>query len=727
MSADTPLSRLSQRVGIEPSYWDVYGACHDTSDDTRRLFLAAMGYPADDDAAATASLERIDARPWQRMVEPVTILRSASGETHRVLDPVLLVVLTPDQTELRWFVDLEDGRTLEGQAAVADLATIEQREQNIRVSLSLPHDLPHGYHRVRVSHGAATGQGALIVAPATAYQPAGLNDPSARVWGVACQLYGLRSASNWGMGDFTDLATLCAKTAEQGGDVVGLPPLHTLFPARPELVSPYSPSSRLLLNPLYIDVAAVAEFADCDEAQAMVQAKGFAQRLNAARATDAVAFAEVSKLKFEILEVLFAHFEKTHPPEGSSARRQDFAQFCAQGGEGLHRLALFEALQDHFAPLSVAQWPAPYKGPASTETQAFAAKHHTRVQFQLYLQWQAERQLAAAGTENTMSIGLYRDLAVGVSPDGADAWIDPDAFVDGIRFGAPPDPLGPTGQNWGMPPFNPDYLYEAAYGPYVDMLRANMRHAGALRIDHVMWLQQTFWIPPGGDGRDGAYVRYPLDDLLAILTLESQRNRCVVIGEALGTVPEGFRERLTANGIFSYCLLQFERHPDGLYKRPDAYPVLALATPASHDLPTLAGFWRETDIGVRGDIGLIAQGDIDERRAAHAHDRALLIASLVDQGLLDADFPNTPDLDDAQMTTLIAAIHCFLARSPAALMVMNVEDILASTTQINMPGTVDEYPNWRLKLPCAVDRIYDADGWAEAARRITAERSGTKP
>lgn len=710
MSADTPLHRLAERAGIEAFYWDVYGGYHETSDETRRQFLAAMGYAADDDTAAANSLARIEQRPWQRMVEPVTILR---GD-----DAAILVVLDPGSTELTWLIDLEDGTTLEGQALVGDLGVVERRDQATRVTLPLPHDLPHGYHHVRMSHGAATGEGALIVAPATAYRPAWLDDASARVWGVACQLYSLRSADNWGIGDFSDLANLCAQTAEQGGGVVGIPPLHTLFPARPELVSPYSPSSRLLLNPLYIDVTMVAEFTEC------VQAQDYAPQLDALRATDAVAFAEVSKLKFETLEVLFAHFEAAHPAQGSSARRQDFDQFVTTGGEALHRLALFEALQEHFAPLGVTQWPAPYRDPGSAETQAFATEHQARVQFQRYLQWQAERQLAAAGAAGDMTLGLYRDLAVGVSPDGADAWIDPDAFVDGVRFGAPPDPLGPAGQNWGMPPFNPDYLYEAAYGPYIDMLRANMRHAGALRIDHVMWLQHMFWIPPGGDGRDGAYVRYRFEDLLAILALESQRNACLVIGEALGTVPDGFRERLTANGILSYCLLQFERHPDGLYKRPDTYPVLALATPASHDLPTLAGFWRETDITVQGDIGLLAPDAIAERRAGRAHDRTLLIASLADQGLLAADFPNSPDLDDAQMATLIAAIHSFLARSPAALMVLNVEDILGSTTQINMPGTVDEYPNWRLKLPCALESLYDVDGWAEAARRISAERRG---
>lgn len=685
MSEDTPLARLSQRVGIEPSYWDVTGNCHHTSDDTRRAFLAAMGHPADTDEQAQTSLAAIEARPWQRMVEPVTVLRTSQ--------PAAVQLVVPENqadAELRWSLTLEHGQSLKGRVRLGDLAVGEQRFDQQRVTLPLPGDLSLGYHRVRLKLGTLRAEGALIMTPPASYRPAWLDENSGRTWGIACQLYGLREPSNWGLGDLSDLARLCAKTAEMGGGAIGLPPLHALFPTQPQRLSPYSPSSRLFLNPNYIDVTAVPGIKACDDA-----------RTQALRATDVVDFAAVAALKRDVLHDLFEGFKDP-----------DFDAFVLEGGEPLLRFAEFEALQEYLAPLALHDWPPAFRDPASQDTKTFAREHQDRVRFHMYLQWLADRQLAEAAaicTQSGMTIGLYRDLAVGVAPDGADAWLDPEAFVDGVRFGAPPDPLGPAGQDWGMPPFNPDALYERAYGPYVDMLRANMRHAGAVRIDHAMWLQQMFWIPPGGDGRNGAYVRYPLNDLLAILALESQRNHCLVIGETLGTVPEGFCDRLAHENILSYCLLQFERHPDGLYKRPDAYPALALATPASHDLPTLAGFWRETDIGVQQSIGLIESGEsAAEHSATRSHHRAQLIAALVDQGLLAPDFPNTADISDADMATVIAAIHRFLARSPAALMMVNLEDALASTAQVNVPGTVDEYPNWRLKLPVEIEQIFAA-------------------
>jgi len=733
VAADSPLARLSERVGIEPFYWDVYGTHHETTDDTRRKFLAALGYRTDDDDAAEAALTAIEERPWRRMVEPVTILRLPEDDGQGIVAPNLLVVVAAGQTDeaLSWVVQLEDGRSIEGSAHINDLPPAEHRDidgkARQRLILALPGDLPHGYHRVRLRHGASTGEGALIVAPATAYRPAWLAGKHERVWGIACQLYALRSPANWGIGDFTDLADLCACIADHGGDAVGLPPLHALFAGHPELVSPYSPSSRLLLNPLYIDVTRVPEYTECADAGGAVRSPGFAARLDAARAADAVAFTDVAALKGDILNMLFDHFERTHPPESASANRMAYDAFATEGGERLNRLALFEAMHEHFAPLGVAEWPPAYRDPASAQTAQFARIHAHRVRFHIYQQWQADRQLEAAAATcaaTGMAVGLYRDLAVGVAPAGADVWVDPDAFVSNVRFGAPPDPLGPAGQDWGMPPYNPERLYECAYEPYIAMLRANMRHAGALRIDHVMWLQHLFWIPPDGDGRDGAYVHFPFDHLLAILALESRRNRCLVIGEDLGTVPEGFRDRLAAEGVLSYRLLQFERHLDGMYKRPDAYPAQALATPGSHDLPTLAGFWRETDIRVLRDIGLIATEDAAAgRRRARAHDRALLIAALFDQGLLPADFPNAADIGEADLARLIAAVHGFLARSPAALMMMNLEDIVASTEQVNVPGTVDEYPNWRLKLPFVLEPNSGVGGLSEIAERVAAERA----
>ena len=729
MVGQNTLHRLAERAGIEPAYWDVYGGYHETSDETRRTLLAAMGLPTATDDETNDSLARIEDDPWRRLLEPVTVLRV--GE--HCPEPAVNVTLPARDAgiHLNWSLACEDGRTLDGTVIGSDLLTIDSRtidgEDHRRLRLALPPHLPSGYHRLRVETEKGKASGAVIAAPPSAYRPDWMVEDQRRVWGIACQLYALRSENNWGIGDFSDLAFLCGETAKLDGAAVGLSPLHALFPSRPERVSPYSPSSRLFLNPLYIDVTAVPEFSACDTVRARISASAFAARLHAARAGEWVAYGDVTALKMEALALLYDEFVTVHPAGCGSERRLAFDAFVASGGERLWRFATFEALHEHFDGTAPDEWPQAYRAPDTMECEDFARRHAGRLGFFIYLQWEAERQLAATAArcaESGMDIGLYRDLAVGVAPDGADAWIEPDAFVDGVNFGAPPDPLAPAGQDWGMPPFDPIRLREMAYAPYIDMLRANMRHAGAVRVDHAMWIQKMFWIPKGKDGRDGAYVRYPMDDLFAILALESQRNRCLVVGEDLGTVPEGFSARMEAEGILSYRLLQFQRHSDGLFRRPDTYPALSLATSASHDMPTLAGFWTEKDLQTLADIGLISgDGDLGVRRAERARDRELLVAALIDQGLVAEGFSATSNHEDIK--TLIAAVHRFLARSPAALMMMNLEDIIAATAQINVPGTIDEHPNWRHRLPPAIEDVVNDPYFSELARAVGQERAKT--
>ncbi|MBL6947001.1 MAG: 4-alpha-glucanotransferase, partial [Rhodospirillales bacterium] len=292
-----------------------------------------------------------------------------------------------------------------------------------------------------------------------------------------------------------------------------------------------------------------------------------------------------------------------------------------------------------------------------------------------------------------------------------------------VRFGAPPDLFNSAGQNWGMAPINPLHLRDNAYAPFIEMLRANMRYAGALRIDHVMALEQLYWIPDGEENSAGAYVRYPFDDLLAIVALESHRNRCFVIGEDLGTVPSNFRERMAAENILSYRVSQFERHPDGLYFRPSVYPDLALATATTHDLPTIRGHWQETDIHIRHELAANASPeDLKAQLAERAHDRDLLRAALVDQGLVDKKFPLTADLQDGDLEILIAAVERFVARTPSRLLLANLTDLLAEDDLLNLPGTIDEYPNWRRKLRLATNDLSADPTVRAAADAILAER-----
>ncbi|MBF0252148.1 MAG: 4-alpha-glucanotransferase, partial [Alphaproteobacteria bacterium] len=714
---------------IELEYYDVYGGLHVASTETKRALLAAMGFSTDTDAQIRQSLGRISDAPWRRMLEPITIVRHSPR--HQVLPEVSLYLPHKDSGgTIGWTLTCEDGAMFNGSAVGWELSCLETRELDgetySRLLLKLPVELPLGYHELKIETGAHAARCSLVVAPHAAYAPRWMKEHR-RVWGVACQLYSLCTDNDWGIGDFRDLSVLCEEAGKAGAGAVGLSPLHALFPMRPNEVSPYSPSSRLFFNPIYIDITAVPEYQASARVRKRLQSKTFQSGLTRARASERVAYGAITALKAEALGVLFDEFQLLHPEGSGSERRRAFEDFVCEGGERLHRFAVFEALQEHFGGLAGDLWGDAYRDPNAPAVLKFAEENARRIEFFIYQQWEADRQLAAAAAackDAGMDIGLYCDLAVGVAAGGADAWIDPDAFVLGARFGAPPDPLAPAGQDWGMPPFNPVTLRENAYGPYIDMLRDCMRHAGAVRIDHAMWMQHMFWIPLGGKCADGAYVQYPMDDLFAILALESVRNRCMVVGEDLGTVPEGFSERMEAENILSYRLMHFQRYANGLYFRPDRFPRLSLAMPGSHDMPTIAGFWTERDLHVQKDIGLLSGNEaFDKMCTDRQRDREMMVAALQDQGLVDDAFPHGADLADEELKILIVAVHRFLARSPAALMMINLDDAAVSSDQVNVPGTVDEHPNWRHRLHIAIETLAQDPLFADLAEAVKTERA----
>ena len=706
------LERLAGRAGIAESYWDIFGGFHETSPQTNRALLAAMGFDVGSEAALAASLKDLEERDWRRRLAPVSVLRQG---TARPAVRLALAEAVGDET-LRWQVRLEEGAMVEGEFRPGDLEQVDERHvDGKRVAgrrLSLPADIAEGYHRLAVEGGGERAESDLIVAPPGAYRPDWL-EGGERLWGLACHLYAVTSKGDWGIGDFTGLKALRAGAAGLGASVVGVNPLHALFPGRPGQASPYSPSSRLFLNPLYLDVSAVAEFADCAEARRIVASDPFQESLGQARAASHVDYAAVAGLKTKVLKRLFAAFESTH---STASRQRDFAAFCRAGGEALRRFALFQALAEHFASPTWQGWPAAFHSPSTPEVADFATDHARELDYHLYLQWLADGQLAAAG-EGGMVVGLYRDLAAAADPGGAEAWAEPDLVVSGAGFGSPPDAFNPEGQDWGTAPINPIVLGEKGYRPFIDILRANMAHAGALRIDHAMGLQRQFWIPRQGGG-GGAYVHYPFADLLGVLALESVRNECLVVGEDLGTVPAGFRQRLAGEGVLSSRVFYFERHSDGLFKRPGDYPGLALATATTHDLPTIAGHWRGRDVEARGELGLYPSAKARrEEEETREGDRRLLLAALRDQGLLDEG-------GEADLAALLIAVTRFLARTPAQLAMVNLDDLAGEADQLNLPGSVSEYPNWRRKLALTVEAFAADPLVRQAAAAVARERAG---
>jgi (1->4)-alpha-D-glucan 1-alpha-D-glucosylmutase len=726
------LLRLAELAGILPEYHDIWGQRHETTDAARRALLAAMGLRCASGAETEATLRAWEKRMWLQRLPPVQV--ATVGMPLRI---TLRLPARATGQALQWHLLLENGGHRDGHFVPDKLVQMESSRvagQTWRAcALDLPAVDATGYHRLEVwGEGEETGDRAamaLIVCPGRCYQPEAIQGDN-RVWGLSLQLYGVRSGRNWGMGDFTDLRHLVEWAANAGAGLVGVNPLHALFPHNPAHASPYSPSSRRFLNVLYVDVEAVPEFAECAEARQRVATPEFQARLRALRAESLVDYAGVAAAKFDILERLYRHF-RAHHLATESERGRAFRAWRAGGGEDLERFARYHALQEHLHAQDPELWgwpvwPQPYRDPESAEVAVFAAAHEERVTYFLYQQWLADAQLDHVGwrsMELGLGVGLYQDLAVGEDLGGAETWSRQALYAADARIGSPPDDFNLFGQDWGMPPWVPQRLREAAYAPFIAMLRANMRCAGALRLDHVMGLMRLYWVPPGMRADQGAYVAYPFGDLLGILALESQRNRCLVVGEDLGTVPEAVREAMHALGMLSYRLFYFERGEDGAFKPPGHYPQAALVAASTHDLPTLAGFWRGLDLDLRAQLGLFPDEAQRSRQVvARAEDRARLLVALERDNLLPEGVGVHPVSVPEMSPALARALHRYLARTPAKIALVQAEDMLGELDQVNLPGTTEAHPNWRHKLSL------NLEAWAGDARidslaaAMTAER-----
>ncbi|WP_142848067.1 4-alpha-glucanotransferase [Telmatospirillum sp. J64-1] len=681
----TALDRLAGRMGIEAEYVNAMGKTVTTPAETKRKLLAVMGLKAEDEQAARQSLEELEAREAARPLPPVMVLR----ETAR---PFSIPLSLPGKDgRLRWTVRLEEGGEESGEDDLSDRLDIEAA-------------LPCGYHLLVVEWPGDQAEMPLIVAPERCWLPDGFAEGKQRLWGISAQLYLLRAATAWGIGDFTELKTLVELAANRGAAVIGLNPLHAMFLDNPDHASPYSPASRLFLNVLYIDHTAIPDFMECEEAQRLMASDDFQALLAAVKDAPLVDYDAVTELKLRILEPLFEHFIRHAPPERQAA----FDSFRREQGRPLEQLCVFQALREHMSAQAPDKagwqnWPEDFRDHASPAIADFAARHRQRIDFLAWCQWIADTQLAQAAAharEKGMVIGLYRDLAVGADTSGAETWSNPHVALAGAHVGAPPDIFNPAGQDWGLPPFNPHALREEGYAGFIALVRANMRHAGGLRIDHAMALQHTYWVPAGETPKAGAYVTYPMEDMLGILALESQRHRCIVVGEDLGTVPEGFRERMAKAHILSYRVLFFEQDGEnGAFVPPRDYPVLSLATIGSHDLPTLRSWWDGSDIDQKAALGLYPEADEAERQhERRRRDRQCLLDALRKEGLAQGD--------EREMTDKLAmSIHAFLARSRSGIAMIQLDDLTDEADPVNIPGATHQYPVWRRKMSRSLEEI----------------------
>jgi 4-alpha-glucanotransferase len=554
-----------------------------------------------------------------------------------------------------------------------------------------PANLPEGAYRLYLTDASSvTEEAPLIVAP-----PKAFGGDFDRSWLVAVQLYGVRSARNWGIGDFTDLEALLRLAGQMGADGVGLNPLHVLFDDRPADCSPYSPNSRLFLNALYIDVEKIPEF------QPGILA-GTGDIVAGLRAGNVVDYIGVAELKWRALRAVFETF-RTH---ASASRKQDFEKFRAERAPLLSRFACFEVLRHKFNK-PWWEWPVQWRQPHEAKCAALRqGPDAAEIEFVEFVQWTADRQLQACAelaVELGMKVGLYLDVAVGVQSDGFDAWNEQVAISRHLAVGAPPDPLNTAGQNWGLAGFNAAGLELKFFEPYREMLRASMRHAGAIRLDHVLGLKRLYLVPHGFAANNGVYVQMPFEALLAATAQESVAHRCVVIGEDLGTVPEGFREKMADWGIWSYQVMMFERDDHGAFRDVNHYAPNALVAFNTHDLSSYAGWRSFSDLKLKRSLG-IDPGESDEARW---HALAMLSEALRHQAIDGHDF---------------YAVTTFLVRTRSRLLAISLEDLLGVIDQPNIPGTVNEHPNWRQRLPVALDKIASVID-AAALKAATAERT----
>jgi len=721
MKEQSVLKQVAEMANLADSYVSAWGDEAQVSDETLTRLLASLGYDTSSDDALLKSAEK---KHKKDVLDPVLVLRD--GEPVEV---ALNLGVSARESEFSWRLETEQGEVLEGY--LQSQVVRDGRAEGGPLVFALPNDLAWGYHKLVVSRKRRKKpyEMTLIITPKACFKQNPI-EQGKKLWGPSVQLYTLRTQHNWGIGDFGDLKQLVADIASRGGDFVGLNPIHSLFPANPEGASPYSPSSRRWLNILYIDVSSVPEFALSAEAQQTVGSAEFQQRLQKARDAHWVNYTEVSELKMSILPLLFTEFKHRHLDKNSD-RAQAFLAFVEEGGDSLMHQAAFDALHAELHAEDSNMWgwpvfPEKYRTFESPATQKYIKENIEKVHLYMYLQWLADCQINDAQSlaeEKGMAVGLYRDLAVGVADSGSETWADEGNLVMDASIGAPPDILGPLGQNWGLPPLNPEVLQATGYDAYIKLLRANMKHCGALRIDHVLGLLRLWWIPKGEDATQGAYIYYPVQDMLAILALESHRYQCSVIGEDLGTVPDEIVDILADAGVHSYKVFFFETsEEDGGFISPKHYASQSMAALCTHDMPTLRGFWHCDDLKMGQEIGLYPN---QEQLNGLFDDRLECKQGILDSVAWHGFLPDGVGRDASQVpmdSYLAEALQLHVAAGSSTLLSVQLEDWLEMDQPVNIPGTVDEYPNWRRKLSMNLDEIFAHDGVNRIASRLTEVR-----
>ena len=722
------IAELSEIAGLVPEYFDIFGMRHVLSDESRAAILSSMGMHVGTAGEVSREIEKKKMRQWHDLLDPVTII-SVHAQPYRLALHLPMPEGREQTTEIKLTVEDEQGSMENidfraGTLQIAEEQTIGGR-RFVRIMLPLP-PKEMGYYRVSAAcrHQdpvldkvvrSLEGSARLIITPDSCYMPEQLQ--TGKTWGLAVNLYALRSERNWGVGDLGDLRRLVAWLSGLNAGLVGINPLHAIRNTSPFGISPYSPVSRLYRNHIYIDMEAVAE------TSGIRQSAPIPETIEVLRKGGRIDYEGVAEVKQDVLEQGFELFYRDQYLK-QSPRGRAFREYLAAEGAPLEKHALFLALSEYLLNEHKAaawpEWPEEYRSPESAAVETFRRNNHKRILFFAYLQWLIETQMAevsAAASAADMPVGLYGDLAIGAVDSGSDGWMYQDVLAEQATVGAPPDDFNANGQDWGFPPMIPDKLRESGYDLFIRTIRKNMQHMGALRIDHAPGLFRLFWIPKGMGAADGAYVRCNQEDLLRIIALESVRNRTLVIGEDLGTITDEMRRTLQHFGILSYRLFYFERnYPDPAFLPPERYPAMALSAITTHDLPTVYGYWSGRDLDVKKQIGIISdEAQYARQKSDRERDRKLILQALQARDILPGPLSVDPSRIPAMTPELCRAIYRYLSVSPSKLVLVSLDDIVAAMDQQNLPGTVSEYPNWMQKIPLLLEEMMADPRWQDLA------------
>lgn len=700
------LRTLARRLGLQTTYRDGRQIQRTVPVSTLHAVLESMGFAAATVEEAQRVLAELHRQEWQNVVDRV-IVRSPADRDPRLILSLPFGAESLHNVAIEGTIQNEIGEKhtfhYHGRACHVHESREIGGQRVCRVALPFPSCSSCGYFQLHVhisGKGMSIDRTALVIVPPSHCH---IPEPSRRSWGIALQLATLQSSTNWGCGDFQDLRRVMSWAGEHGADTVGVNPLLSAVPG---VISPYSPSSRLFLNPLYIDITAVPEFQSSEQIRRRIRDAPFRRALASLRTRALVDYEGVRALKRTVFEQLYREFRLRHL-RNRTDRAQEFFRFLEREGRNLFRFAVFQTLSESFEFSAWRQWPSVYRDPDSLTVAQFARRHDDQIRFHQYLQWVCQDQLQTLNQDarrTNLALGLYHDLPIGVHPDGADAWIFQDQFARGMTIGAPPDTFNIHGQNWGLLPLNPSALRIHGYELFIETVRRIMRLGGMLRIDHALGLFRLFWIPDQAPNPSGVYVRYPVDELLAIIALESVRAQTMVVGEDLGTVTPQIRHRLARSGMLSYRLLLFERTATGEFRRPSSYPRQALVAATTHDLPTLRGFWAARDIELKTHLHIYPTSRMArEERRQRLRDRRALLRALHQEGLLPPEF--SLDRVPEQLTDeLCEALYRYLARAPSRMMIVTIEDLIGEIEAPNLPGVPEAaYPSWRLKLTRPMD------------------------